>query len=336
MESLRLLATLLPLSVSSGLNLYATIFTASVAIHFGWLKNTPQSLEVLGAWPILIISGIFFLLEIFADKVPYIEHLWDLLHTVIRPLGAGFLAVAVLGSPDPVVTVLAALFAGTIALVSHGGKATSRLAVNAISPVENVSNVALSVAEDVAASGLTVLALSFPFHATGLALILLGAIVLFVPILVRWAWFSIKSVFMWVFSLIQKLFCTLPKEERLPEDHQFAQNIQHPFTTLQCQAVNLTKMAGSTGFLTLDPARLCFTRESKNGIDGWMIDRINLHYCRLQRNWFSDTLTIGFADPKGRTRSAKFTAYKTKQVIIIKMVTQINETRSAASSKEQP
>lgn len=148
METLHLLGVALGLASLAGLNLYLTVFVTGLAIRFDWIQlaESYHGLEVLADPIVLGISGAFFLLEFFADKIPWVDSLWDSVHTFIRPVGAALLAILVLGDAHPVLEVVAALLAGSVALTSHLGKAASRLIVNA-SP-EPFSNWGLSLAED--------------------------------------------------------------------------------------------------------------------------------------------------------------------------------------------
>ena len=150
MERLNLLSVALGLACLAGINLYLTVFATGLAIHFHWITLAPayQSLEVLGHPVIITIAGILYFLEFFADKIPWIDSAWDAVHTVIRPIGGALLAIQVLGHPSPAFTVIVALLAGGTSLVTHTAKAATRLATNT-SP-EPFSNIALSVAEDVA------------------------------------------------------------------------------------------------------------------------------------------------------------------------------------------
>ena len=198
MDALRIISTLLPLAVSSGINLYATVLIAGLCIRFGWIQNTPPGLDVLAAWPVIIVAAVCYVMEFLADKVQFVDNLWDVIHTVIRPLGAALIGVAALGKADPLVVVLAALLMGSVALVSHAGKAGTRVAVNVASPAENVSNIGLSLGEDVAAGALTIAALRYPLVAGGLALLILLAMILVVPRLLRWSWFVLHGVAAWL------------------------------------------------------------------------------------------------------------------------------------------
>ena len=153
MERLHLLAVALGLATLAGVNLYLTVFATGLAIHFHWITLAPayQSLDVLGNPWIITIAGVLYLLEFFADKIPWVDSIWDAVHTVIRPIGGALIAIQVLGHPSPAFTIIVALLAGGTSLVSHTAKAATRLATNT-SP-EPFSNIALSVGEDAAVLG---------------------------------------------------------------------------------------------------------------------------------------------------------------------------------------
>src|SRR6201987_4069449 len=107
MEQLNLLAVALGLAALAGINLYLTVFATGIAIHFHWIALAPQyqSLEVLGNPWIITVAGILYCLEFFADKIPWTDSIWAAVHTVIRPIGGPFLAIQVLGHPDPALAV---------------------------------------------------------------------------------------------------------------------------------------------------------------------------------------------------------------------------------------
>src|SRR3954468_6842946 len=153
MQRLDLLSVALGLAALAGVNLYLTVFATGLAIHFHWITLAPQyqSLEVLGNSWIISIAGVLYLLEFFADKIPWVDSIWDAVHTLIRPIGGALLAIQVLGHPSPAFTVIVALLAGGTSLITHTAKSGTRLASNA-SP-EPFSNIALSVGEDIAVVG---------------------------------------------------------------------------------------------------------------------------------------------------------------------------------------
>src|SRR5690349_21870846 len=161
MNQLDVLAVALGLAALAGINLYLTVFASGLAIHFHWITLSAQyqSLEILGNPWIITIAGILYFLEFFADKIPWVDSVWDAVHTVIRPIGGALLAIQVLGHPSPAYTVLVALLAGGTSLVAHTAKAATRLASNA-SP-EPLTNIVLSLGEDAAVlGGLTLVNLS--------------------------------------------------------------------------------------------------------------------------------------------------------------------------------
>ena len=178
MDVLQKLGLALGFAALAGLNLYLTVFATSVAIHFGWVVLSPeyQKLAILGETPIMIVAGVLYFVEFFADKVPWLDSAWDAVHTAIRPIGGAFLAVKTLGQADPVFDVIIALIAGGVTLTVHGAKAGTRLVANG-SP-EPFSNVALSLGEDVGVlGGLGLMDYSY-HHNPYLALVVFGLFVL--------------------------------------------------------------------------------------------------------------------------------------------------------------
>jgi len=162
MEVLQTLSVALGLAALSGYSLYLTVFSTGLAIHFGWVHLPPQfsSLSVLSDPAILIISGILFALEFFADKIPWVDSIWDAAHTVIRPVGGAFLATRALGQTTPVFEVIVALLGGAMSFASHSLKASTRLVVNT-SP-EPFSNIAVSTGENVLVVGAVALLWHYP------------------------------------------------------------------------------------------------------------------------------------------------------------------------------
>jgi Domain of unknown function (DUF4126) len=163
MSPIETLGLALGAGFSSGLNLYATVATLGLLHRFGVL-HLPPGLQVLSHPWVLAIAVVLYLLEFFADKIPYFDTVWDALHTFIRPPAAALLAFAAAGGAPPEWRWGAALLAGGVALTSHGTKASARAAVNA-SP-EPFSNWFLSFGEDVLAVWLTWLATTHPIATT--------------------------------------------------------------------------------------------------------------------------------------------------------------------------
>lgn len=164
-------------SLLSGWRMYLTVFATGLAMHFGYL-DLPENLKMLEAlanpW-VIGVAGTGAVAEFFADKVAWLDSIWDGLNTLIRPLGGAMLALAVVDAGDPVWQVIVFLLGGGAALASHATKATTRAAVNT-SP-EPVSNVVLSTAEDVVTGGLLALAFTNPVIAAAIAVVLLGLVI---------------------------------------------------------------------------------------------------------------------------------------------------------------
>ena len=185
MDRLNLLGVALGLACLAGINLYLTVFATGLAIHFHWITLAPayQSLEVLGHPAVIITAGILYFLEFFADKIPWIDSAWDIVHTVIRPIGGALLAIQVLGHPSPAFTVIVALLAGGTSLIAHTAKSATRLASNT-SP-EPFSNIALSVGEDVAVLGGLALIHYNPILALSIFALAIAAFFYFAPKILR-------------------------------------------------------------------------------------------------------------------------------------------------------
>jgi len=159
MNPIATLSLVLGAGFSSGLNLYATVATLGLLERFDVIHLPPQ-LQVLAHPIVLTIAGILYVLEFLADKVPYVDSVWQAVHTFIRPPAAALLAFgAAAAAPEPW-RWGAALLAGGVALTSHGTKASARAAAN-LSP-EPLSNWALSFGEDALAVWLTWFAAAHP------------------------------------------------------------------------------------------------------------------------------------------------------------------------------
>ncbi len=163
MNPVETLSLVLGARFSSGLNLYATVATLGLLHRFG-IIHLPAQLEILAHLWVLGIAGALYLLEFFADKIPYVDTIWDVVHTLIRPPAAALLAFAATGAAPPEWRWGAALLAGGVALTSHGTKASARAAVNT-SP-EPFSNWVLSLGEDLLAVWLTWMATAHPVATT--------------------------------------------------------------------------------------------------------------------------------------------------------------------------
>lgn len=179
---------------SSGLNLYATVATLGLLERFGVI-HLPDSLHGLSHPAVLILAIVLYLVEFFADKIPYVDSIWDAVHTFIRPPAAAILAYSAAGAAPAEWRWAAALLAGGVALTSHGTKASTRAAVNSIP--EPISNWALSFGEDLLAVWLTWMSTAHPYVTVVLVVALLGLCV-----------FLLYHFFRFVRRTVQRLFAT--------------------------------------------------------------------------------------------------------------------------------
>jgi len=169
---------------TSGINLYATVAALGIANRLEMI-HLPPNLEVLSHPGVIAIACIMYVIEFVADKVPYVDTGWDILHTFIRVPAGAILAARSLGDMNPALELMALLGGGAIALAAHGTKATARLAINA-SP-EPFSNWVASFTEDITVLGGVWLMFNHPIVMMILVLAFLALIVWLIPKIFRLA-----------------------------------------------------------------------------------------------------------------------------------------------------
>ena len=183
MEPLAILGRTLGFSLAAGVNLYATVAILGLASRYGWVE-LPEQFKVFDNPWIIGLAGALYLAEFVADKIPWVDSMWDSVHTLIRPVGGALIAVASLGEASPGVQGLIALLGGAVAAGSHVTKAGTRVAANT-SP-EPFSNWFLSLAEDAFVIGLSFITLKFPLIALGVSVAILLAMILVARRIWRW------------------------------------------------------------------------------------------------------------------------------------------------------
>jgi hypothetical protein len=173
-------------SLLSGWRIYLCTFAVGLAMRTGWiaLPEHLHGLAVLANPWILAISAVGLIAEFFADKIMWLDSIWDAVHTFVRPIGGALLAMAVIDAQNPAWQVASLLLGGSAALLTHSAKAGTRAVVNA-SP-EPVSNIVVSTGEDVATGGLLLLAIANPIAAVAIAVLIAGAAI--------WAVFALRRV----------------------------------------------------------------------------------------------------------------------------------------------
>ena len=169
-------------SFAAGVNLYATVAMLGLAARFGWV-DLPEQYQLFNNDYIIAIAIVMYLVEFFADKIPSVDTVWDVIHTAIRPVGGALIAVATLGNASPGLQGVVALLGGTVAASSHLTKTSTRAVANA-SP-EPFSNWLLSLGEDIFVVGFSYLTMRHPVVALVIACFLLVLIASFSMVIVR-------------------------------------------------------------------------------------------------------------------------------------------------------
>jgi len=183
-----LVALIVAVSFAAGLNVYATVATLGILAHTGVLV-LPNALHLLASWWVIGASLALFAVEFFADKVPAFDLVWNALHTFIRIPVAALIAWRATATLSPQQQLLATLLGAAIAFAAHGGKTAVRAAITP-SP-EPLSNIGLSLGEDVMAICLTWLATRHPYTAGFIA----ASFVLLIVLLIRFVWRALRSLF---------------------------------------------------------------------------------------------------------------------------------------------
>ncbi|MFE3945069.1 DUF4126 domain-containing protein [Streptomyces sp. NPDC059118] len=158
---------------ASGINAYAVVLLLGVFGATGLTDEVPASLQ---RTDVLVVAAVLFLCEVVADKIPYVDSVWDAVHTVVRPVAGAVVAALLAGESGSLPQLAAAAVGGSTALMSHLVKAGTRMAVN--SSPEPFSNVVVSIAEDLGVAGIVTFAIFHPVVAAFVAgaLLLLGLV----------------------------------------------------------------------------------------------------------------------------------------------------------------
>jgi hypothetical protein len=183
MEWLETFGRTLGFSLAAGVNLYATVAILGLASRYGWVA-LPEQFRVFDNEWIIGIAGFLYVVEFVADKIPWVDSLWDSVHTLIRPVGGALIAVAAMGEMSPGMQAVMALLGGTVAASAHVTKASTRVAANA-SP-EPFSNWVLSFLGDGFVIGLAFITLQYPLIALGVSVTILALIALIIRKIWKW------------------------------------------------------------------------------------------------------------------------------------------------------
>jgi hypothetical protein len=276
MDTLQVLGSAMGLGLMAGIRLYATVFALGLAIRMGWFTLSPSfsNLDVLAQTPVLAVSALAFAVEFLADKVPWIDSIWDSVHTFIRPIGAAALGATALGSFDATTQMLVALLCGGVALTGHTSKAATRLVVNH-SP-EPFTNIGVSLAEELAIPAGLWIAFQYPLVALTLVSIFLALFLWLSPKIFRLlhvSWTALRS-------LVAKLLGhTVPAGDVSLPDLPLARHLQslafQPLPAKYARRINNEAAAGikcvathrvrglknCIGFLCVTPEGLVFVAQ---------------------------------------------------------------------------
>ncbi|GAB4330028.1 MAG: hypothetical protein Kow0099_00310 [Candidatus Abyssubacteria bacterium] len=294
MEALAKLSSVMGLSMTSGINLYATVAVVGIVTKFKMITGLPPEFEAFNNDLIIMLAVALYLCEFAADKIPGFDSLWDSVHTIIRPFGAALVSMAAVGEAAPSVEVLAGLTGATLALGTHTAKAGTRLIVNT-SP-EPFSNMVVSFAEDIGVVGLVLLVMAHPYIALLVSVVLLVLLVRFGPGLWRGALLVLKAIPIKLLSLFQTGAGEV--KEGLPDnfdelvDEQISKNEQVR-ASLKCYARNVKGCGRNRkGYLILTDrqALFAFRRFFKSRVKQWHFP--DLEKAKLQRRFLVDVLSV--------------------------------------------
>ena len=293
-----LLAPLIPLAAAAGLNLYATGLVAGLLGRYHWVALPPGLHWLEHPWVIGVFAGMFAL-EFFADKIRFVDVIWNFLHTFIRPVGALVLAIGMTKElPEWSLPLL--LLAGATALTTHAAKSSLSLGLKIAPPVG--LNTLRSLAEDGAAMGLTWLAFTHPWIALGLLLVLLAIFAWLAPRLFALARF-------WLVSPLQALKVALkgplPSPVRRYDEwlnRCFGASLPPPAALDFIHPVFISRGRGlgfwRNGHLALDGENFYIVRPRWFARPVTTVPLSAVHHLRLQPGWFWGELEINL--PRGR------------------------------------
>jgi hypothetical protein len=281
MEVLTLLGSTMGLGLVSGLNLYATVLTVGLGIRIGLITLNPEmsSLAVLSSPYILVVAGILFVVEFLADKIQWVDSVWDTVHTFIRPLGAALVGASAIGVVNAEAAVIAALCAG-VSLSAHSTKAGTRLLANH-SP-EPFSNIGLSLVEDVLAVAGTFVALQYP-------LVMLAVVAAF---LIAFVWFAPKA-----FRLVRvEYHATWALLKRLASKiaggHRAGSEVSMPFEIRSVAGKGVKRLRHSIGQLQINDDCVIFITKRGFRQREHRIDRDTIEDIQFKKRLLLDRLTI--------------------------------------------
>ncbi|MCX7945017.1 MAG: DUF4126 domain-containing protein [Deltaproteobacteria bacterium] len=320
MDTLTLLATILPVSIVSGLNLYITVLTIGIFTKMGWIDYIPGELQILSSSPLLLISGMLFLLQFFADKIQFVDNIWDSIHTLIRPIGAALIAFAILTNSNPIILIIGVLLAGFVSMISHSSKATMRMLINVISPFESFSNKTISIIEDILIIAFTYFALTYPLIAGTLAFCLIVLILIFTPRIIRWSFFLFKAIFYRFKGVINKI----SENEALPQTHLNLIEDKRPEIIVSARGQNIKGAHGRDGFVILTEATLYFIYNKWFKPRMWHVNRSRIKHSYFKQQLLVDIIEIQYLGERDRLKKVRLIFLKDRSPLVEKLASKLS------------
>ena len=321
MEHLKLIATLLPLSMTAGINLYATVAMVGLSEKYQWIEGMPAGLKVFDNWSLITLAIVLYIIEFIVDKFEFFDNAWDTISTFIRPVGAFAMGATVLGATtDPSISIAGALICSAIALQTHVSKAGTRVALNVISPSETVSNITVSTAEDAAVFATVWCALSYPYITGIVASVILGILIAITPRLFRWTLFFIKSFF----AMFQSFVHLRTKYDTVPSELMELIGHCDVDASLECKCSGIDGIRGRNGYLVIAGNRLLFLYHRYLMSNKWEIAVEEIPKAYMISHFFIDIIEIPYNNKKGKKKTAHFALLKTQKEMAEKLTELIN------------
>jgi len=229
------------LALSSGVNTYLPLFLLSLFARFGHVVRVSPRFEWLVSDQAIFLLGLLALCEILAEKFPVLDNLWDVVHTLLRPLAGAVAAGATLTTNNVFEIILAMVMGGTLAAAAHSTKSSLRLM--STSKSFGAANLALSLGEDAAVLTGTLLSLYAPWVMLGVVLLFVIVFLLIGPRMIRTLSFDLRIVGAWLGWLVKRVF-------RVPAASQFQESLlELPLGGLEKLGVQLEPGEGLLGAL---------------------------------------------------------------------------------------
>lgn len=309
MEAIRPLMTVFPLALTSGINLYATVCVVGLSIRFEWVRDTPVTLNGLRSPWVIGIAGVLYIIEFIVDKFDFFDNAWDLIHTFIRPVGAVWIALHLLGQADPMIEAIGFLLAGGVALGTHASKAGVRLGVSMEG--EPLSTIGVSVGEDVVAVTLAYFALRHPIIASTIAAVIVVLTVIYLPRFVRWGFYMPKVYWARIKSWVTKK----PPHDQIPLEHMPLLGHIEPKVFSACKVQKLAGVHGRIGYVSISDDTLSFTYTKWFRHRKWSIGLAEIAAAYVRGGWLVDRVELHFSDAKGKSRLVRFIFTKDRKAL---------------------